>query len=428
MHVQGGYFIRYVDTFTKMVRAIILFLSLFALCSCGRKRDAIEVSEAVIISTTRPSGGAFFTKDHHGNPVLCWTEGEKSVAMMYYALYDQSTQRFSAPLGIAPSVRSSLSPESMNKIAFKKDGTIIAAYSRKHPTDSNKYAGSIFYTQSFDHGQSWTDERRIHTDTSRSVSRSYFDIATLPDGEVGAVWLDGRMQLGEQGTSLFFSKTEGTKGFISDKQIGETVCECCRTDIFTDSHGNAHVIYRDIEQSIQGQVRDFVHIVSTDNGETFSSSLKVSADNWIINGCPHTGATMTENNHKLAVVWYTAGGLPGLYYTTMVDNNQTFKPRQLVDEHGRHPQIVSWGQKIIGVWVESKQHHGSSDHHSGKSQDTSGGILFAILDDEGKKEVVKIPATVESEFPVACSVNSNTALIAYTRKGKVNAHVLTLVP
>jgi len=36
--------------------------------------------------------------------------------------------------------------ESMSKIAFKNDGTIIAVFSKRTPHKDNRFAGALFYT------------------------------------------------------------------------------------------------------------------------------------------------------------------------------------------------------------------------------------------------------------------------------------------
>src|SRR5690349_10239237 len=179
----------------------------------------IKVSQPISITDIHPSGNAYFTTDQLGNPVLCWTGGEKEQSLLYYSVYNKKSGTFGKNILVMPSKGTSMHGESMNKLAFKKDGTVVAVYERKHPTATNKFAGSILYTQSFDHGKTWTKEKYLHTDTLREYGRSYFDIVTLADGEIGAAWLDGRNKTGNDGTSLYFSKTKNKEGFQRDKQI-----------------------------------------------------------------------------------------------------------------------------------------------------------------------------------------------------------------
>src|SRR3546814_5220138 len=71
-------------------------------------------------------------------------------------------------------------------------------------------------------------------------------MGTLGNGEVGAIWLDGRYGEADTGSALFFASTIPEGGFGMDKMIGESTCECCRTDLLVDSAGRIHIAYRDI--------------------------------------------------------------------------------------------------------------------------------------------------------------------------------------
>jgi hypothetical protein len=398
----------------------ILIAIIASMLSIGNTaRDSkIKISQVMVVSGA-PSGNAYFTTDHLGNAVLCWTAGENQNSFLYYSVYDKKSGAFGKNSIVTPSKATGMHGESMNKLAFKKDGTIVAVYERKHPTEKNKFAGSIFYTQSFDQGKTWTKEKFLHTDTVKEYGHSYFDVVTLADGEVGAVWLDGRNQNGNEGTALYFSKTKNRGGFQPDKQVGETVCQCCRTDLYVDQQGNLHLLYRDIESTIKGQVRDFVHIVSNDNGVTFSLAEKISEDNWIISGCPHTGASMCGNDQEIGVVWYTAGGTPGLYYTSSNLKENKFQSRQLISENARHPQLALWGNQSVVIWEEESKmteqdHSEGSMHHESR-----GSIIFSILNNTNKVESKAIVDDNGGEFPVLIGVSSQETLVAYTKDHQV---------
>src|SRR5690606_32737396 len=164
------------------------------------------------------------------------------------------------------------------------------------PTEENRFAGSLLYTQSFDQGRTWTPEKFLHSDTSRNVGRGYFDMATLPDGEIGAVWLDGRYGKESNGSALFFAKTRDKEGVVEDKDIGESTGECCRTDLYVDLEGRLNIVYRDI---LKDNIRHIVHQYTADNGATFPASRRISQDYWVINGCPLTGPSLASTSSGL---------------------------------------------------------------------------------------------------------------------------------
>lgn len=211
--------------------------------------------------------------------------------ILKYAVFHPVQEAFGEAVSVLASADTRAHPESMNKIAFKADCTVVALYAVKHPTEENPFAGSVYYTLSAGNGSSRTTARYLHSDTLPDYGRGNFDVATLADGEVGAVWLDGRFAAADTGSALFFARTEKGKGFGSGQQSGESACECCRTDLLTDANGRIHIAYRDITNPAAGmgkQLRDLSYSYSDDHGKPFTKGKPLRADGWAIKGCPHT--------------------------------------------------------------------------------------------------------------------------------------------
>src|SRR5690606_9132271 len=125
---------------------------------------------------------------------LCWTEKEEadSLHRLVFARYDSVSEKFDRPVVVAGSEGLSTSPESMGKVAFKDDGTVVAVFAKRFANEKNPFAGAIYYVVSGDGGESWTAPEFLHTDTTHHYGRQFFDITRLANGEIGSVWLDGR--------------------------------------------------------------------------------------------------------------------------------------------------------------------------------------------------------------------------------------------
>jgi hypothetical protein len=164
---------------------LYISVTIFALTSCQKKEIHQKVS-----SDNSSAESVFLTHDHHDNPVVVWTEKAGEQLTLFYAISKDGGKSFSEKVSIPLTPDVATHSESMPKIAFKNDGTVIAAYEKKAPTRENKYAGSIYFISSSDKGKTWTKETFLHSDTISGRSRSYFDIERLPDGEIGASWLD----------------------------------------------------------------------------------------------------------------------------------------------------------------------------------------------------------------------------------------------
>jgi hypothetical protein len=322
---------------------------------------------------------------------------------MCYAVSADNGHSFGQTIEIISSKGVHPHGENLPKIVFKPNGEIIAVWGASNPNPKNKYSGMIYYAQSFDDGKNWSEANPLVIDTASNDQR-YFDMAILENGEVGIIWLDGRNKTGKEGMTLYYSMTNGRNGFQDEKPIGETCCQCCRTDFFVDDKSNIHVSYRDI---INDSIRDMVHIVSSDNGKTFSQPKRISEDNWVINGCPHTGPTMTNNKSGLHFAWFTAGGTAGVYYCNSRDG-QNFSPRQLLSSGARHPQMTTLSNGSVGiVWEETIQK--DSTYYSK--------IVLQLIKPDGQQAKQDITAdNLNASFPVIISTAKNEIFVAWVQQ------------
>jgi hypothetical protein len=315
--------------------------------SCNKYRD-----DARKLSTNNAES-VYLTHDNNSHPVVAWTEKTDSELTFFFSISPDDGATFSENISVPLEQDVATHAEGMPKIAFKKDGTIFVSYEKKTPTKENKYAGAILYVTSNDGGKTWSTEKYMHADTVPGRSRSYFDIETLPDGEIGASWLDIKLDQRTGGRSVRFAKTDATNFFTNEILIDSSACQCCRTEVYTDVNNNVYVAYRGLRKGNMGKsIRDMMISTSTDKGSTFTPPITISADNWNIDGCPHTGPSLCSNKTGLFTLWYTEGNGSGIYYTHRSDTDD-FLPRELVSTAGRHPQVSSHGNRIAMVWEET---------------------------------------------------------------------------
>jgi hypothetical protein len=81
----------------------------------------------------------------------------------------------------------------------------------------------------------------------------------------------------------------------------------------------------------------------------------VSDDQWVLAGCPVSGATLSvDKSGTLSVLWYSAGnnGETGLYWSQSKDNGATFGDRRLVAAGFTRgtPVLLVTNRGFAGVW------------------------------------------------------------------------------
>lgn len=387
---------------------LVLTAMFFLSCHEERKNENFFNDHPVLNESIANTRCARFTRDAGGNLVLSFVkEINDSIAYLCYSVSEDEGKTFSDPVEIKETYNVHPHGENLPKIIFKPDGRIIAMWGVSNPNPNSKYSGLVYYTQSFNEGKTWSPAISLVKDTS-AYDQRYFDMAVLPNGEVMAVWLDNRGEKKKEGSTLFCAVTSGETGFSGEKAIAETCCPCCRTDLYVDAERFVHVVFRDI---INDSIRDMAHLISDDNGKSFSQPIRISADNWVIDGCPHTGPAITESNGSLHFAWYTLGGEGGLFYCSSKDNGRTFSQRETVSalHSAKHPQILSVpGGNILIAWDEfDKEDKMGSNYIKVQLRSPDGKTLFT--------KTVSMPGE-KCEFPAVTTIDEHIVIISYTRR------------
>ena len=158
-------------------------------------------------------------------------------------------------------------------------------------------------------------------------------------------------------SQIFFARLNDP---ASARPIAPGVCYCCKTSIATGANGTVVAAWRHV---YPGNIRDIALAKSSDGGQTFASPVRVSEDNWVLDGCPENGpAVAIDRTNAIHVVWPTlvrGSQVPektlALFYAASKDG-QHFTKRQQIPTEGvaRHPQIA------VGLVGRSRSHGTSS--------------------------------------------------------------------
>ncbi|WP_119078601.1 sialidase family protein [Chitinophaga alhagiae] len=375
-----------------------LFL-LLALAAC-QPRNFKGGQETVLSDTARNASCAYMTVTPQGQPVVSWVED----GSMYFAVSPDGGQTFSAPRQVTTAEGIQPHAENMPKIIFRPNGEAIAMYGVESDDPRNKYAGKVRYARSADGGLHWEPSRPLVTDTA-GYDQRYFDMALLPSGEVAAIWLDNRKFHQQEGSTLYMAIAADTAGFRQERALVQTVCQCCRTALYTDAQGALHAAFRDI---MNDSIRDMVHMVSTDGGQTFSPPVRISADNWVINGCPHTGPAMVKNGSGVHFAWFTMGSGQGVFYCQSPDNGITYSKKESISAlpTAKHPQLAALGSgELALVWDEAADTAASRI-----------GIVHKATDGKTLAQGFLTEPGGYASFPVLKAVGENQVLVAYKRR------------
>lgn len=146
-------------------------------------------------------------------------------------------------------------------------------------------------------------------------------------------------------------------GAVPPRSITGGVCYCCKTALAASGER----VVAAWRQVFAGNQRDIAFAQSTDGGRTFSSPVRVSADQWKFDGCPENGpAVAIGRDGAVHVAWVTPrGGIEGAplaLYTASTLDGTAFSPRAQVPTPGAvaHLQLVAErGGGLVLAWDEA---------------------------------------------------------------------------
>jgi hypothetical protein len=180
-----------------------------------------------------------------------------------------------------------------------------------------------------------------------SESQGFYTMRVSPKGSVYVAWLDGRERGGE-GSGLYIARsTDRGVSFAKSVRVASSVCPCCRPSLSFDDGDGVYASWRGVSH---GDVRDIQVASSSDGGATWSKPAGIAEDNWRLNACPHSGASLAVVGKRLFVAWHTVReGTSQLYLAWSDDGGKTFSPRTnlrgtVLDAN--HPALVAHGNKV----------------------------------------------------------------------------------
>ncbi len=268
-----------------------------------------------------------------GRIILSWVEkiGEQKYALRTAT---RDNHGWSEPRTVSEGENWFVNWADFPSVIALQDGSLAAHWLVK--SGSGTYAYNVNIARSSDGGKTWSKPTVPHRDNTQT-EHGFVSLIPLPDGRLGAVWLDGRNMKDMKETDEHAPAAESmtlryaaldADGKLSDEaQLDERVCECCQTSAAMTSDGPI-AVYRDRSQK---EVRD-IYFVKQMNG-TWTDPKPVHTDNWEISGCPVNGPSVNADGRRVVVGWFTdAGDTPRVKVAFSHDAGATFGNPIQVDD------------------------------------------------------------------------------------------------
>ena len=325
---------------TIRVWSLLLFVSVSINCNRSANKATVQTAteQPLVIRTTQsPSGGDSrepeLTTTPDGRVILSWVEKlDDKRHVLRAAVLDRNG--WSEARTVAEGNNWFINWADFPSVIALKDGTLAAHWLVK--SGSSTYAYDVNISRSNDNGKSWIKPIVPHRDNTQT-EHGFVSLIPLPDGRLGAVWLDGRNMKdmkesddhgpAPESMTLRYAAIDAN-GILSDEtELDERVCECCQTSAAVTSEGPI-AVYRDRSQT---EVRD-IYIVRQVNG-SWTKPQAVFKDNWQVNGCPVNGPVVATDGSRVAVAWFSSiADTPRVRIVFSQDAGATFSQPIQVDD------------------------------------------------------------------------------------------------
>ncbi len=236
-----------------------------------------------------------------------------------------------------------------------------AAHWLRYQPDSF-FAYDAMLALSTDGGANWQAPFLLHQDGTES---EHGFVTWFPDEDgVGAVWLDGRNFIQDGvflyedaagdllGTGLHYARFGASGERLESLELDDMACDCCLPDVAFSSSGPV-IAYRDRTTE---EARDIV--VRRHADDQWQAAVPLSADNWIIEGCPINGPAVAADGDSVAVAWFSAAdNTPYVHLARSENAGRTFADAIEIDAAGSFGNVdiavLESGDAIVS-WLRSE--------------------------------------------------------------------------
>jgi hypothetical protein len=255
----------------------------------------------------------------------------------------------------------------------------------------------------------WLDHRELAPNTT--MATSHHDHASQKTDGVAMA----------QRSKLYFASLDGS---LPPGALTGGVCYCCKTALASGPNGTIFAAWRHV---YPGNLRDMAFMMSRDAGRTFAPTVRVSEDQWVLEGCPDDGPSMAVDAKGVVhMVWPTlvAGGKNGeptigIFYSSTSDGSR-FSQRDALPTSGipHHPRIVVGADGgLVAVWDES----GDGTRRIAVARGGAAGGKFKF-----RRDVI---GSAEAAIYPAMAVTDEAAIVVWTsgasKSSSIRVHRLT---
>lgn len=284
------------------------------------------------------------------------TKDSMGAGDVWVIVSSDSGAHFAAPVRLNPEPgRVASYAESRPVITLGGSGQVVVAWAATREPGGE--ASDVVARASADGGATFGPLAALNDDHANPASgyHGFTAIGMLPDGRPVAAWLDGRASAGTPGeparAEIYAAVSpDGGQSWSPNVRVAGDVCACCRLALAADARGHVAIAYR----GAANDLRDPRLAVSTDGAATFALDTLISADRWLLPGCPSVGPAIAWTQGGAGqLAWFTGAGEPGVYLTSWRESSGPAGMKRALADSLRSPSrpmlAPLGGSTLVGV-------------------------------------------------------------------------------
>ncbi len=289
-------------TVTSLIGLLAIAL-VGAAVACREKSPAGTLPAAAIDSIASPAGGGSAEPNlavaPDGRVHMTWLEPVDSGHALRFAVLDGT--QWSPAQTISAGRDFFVNWADFPSVEVLDGGRLAAHWLQRN--GSGTYAYGVRISQSGGGETRWSTPVTPHRDSSQTEHG--FVAMWREQGQLGAVWLDGR-KFNKEGHDaanemMLVTTTVHPDGRLgAEVRLDERTCDCCQNSAAITTNGPI-IAYRDRSRD---EIRD-IYVTRRVAGK-WTAGTPVHSDNWKIAACPVNGPAVAAAGRRVALAWFTA--------------------------------------------------------------------------------------------------------------------------
>ena len=332
--------------------------------ACGESAPRITAIDTPVQHGMNSADPALAVDPGTGDVLMTWVAGDTARYDLFFARSHDTGATWTDPVRIAGGGNEVKPHGQASPRLVAANGVVVVVWPSNIVVEGRRFPAShMRFSRSTDGGRTWSAPVTLNDDTTSALAgHTFHGAAFVPPSTIAVAWLDSRSDAsaapmsddmhhaehdGDATVYMTTSKDLGATWAAQNTKLWGDACPCCRVSLAARPDGQIVAAWR---SHLPGDVRDPVVALI---GDTVTQPARVSNDNWVFAGCPHTGPGLqVGDDGTTRAAWYSVtDGRSGIFYSETDGESLEFREPVEIVRAGAlptgHPVVAANGRNTF---------------------------------------------------------------------------------